>query len=117
MTVIVFQPTSSWRHDFRRLEMRLFQIDEGNWAIALNRAPKDLHENYNSVMHRLHVEVLNQGLPVGETLATSDFDGTLPLIRLREDIIAPRIRNQPDLAIQLDISESRMEEVGLSHLL
>ena len=113
MPVIEFQPSSAWKHDFRRLEMRFFKIPEGSWGVASNKTPNQLHDNYNTAVHRLHVDFLNQGLPLGEPLETSDFDGDLPLIRLRDDVVGRRIAAEPPRRIKVELPA---DVAGLDHL-
>lgn len=114
MPILEFQPTSSWKHDFRRLEMRFFDIAAGDWEVAANRTPNQLHGNYNSTVHRLHVDFLNQGLPLGEKIESGDFDGDLALIRLRDDVVGPRIAEEPTRRIELVMPAATL---GLDHLL
>jgi len=117
MTSFEFQPTSSWRHDFRRLEMQFLRIDEGDWNAATNKTPEQLHDNYTGSVHRLHVDWLNQGLPLKEKLEVGDFDKKTTLIDLREKVVRPRIDPGHSRAIHLVAPAGKtLAQLGLEHL-
>jgi hypothetical protein len=81
----------TWQDKFRSLELSFFQNPDGGWVGAANRTPNELHANYNDEVHQLHVNALNQELPLGDEIETSDFDGDMPLVRIRDDVVGPRI--------------------------
>ena len=112
--VFEINPVNDWRTRFRLIETKILAIAE--WQASLPKALKQIKANYSAI-HQLNVDALNQGLPLAIGLRTTDFNGDITLIDLREDIVAPRIRSLEPIAIDLGVDEEELTALGMDHLL
>lgn len=110
------RPTSTWRVEFRRAEMDFFQIALSEWRVKATKKLKELHPNYSQA-HAFHVQWLNQRLPMARPLKTGDFNGDITLIKLRDTVVANRVKVENMARVQLQADDTMLNKCGLGHLL
>lgn len=81
---------AAWKFTFRTIELKFFQKPESEWPTIFQKKLKKIDSNYGD-RHLGHILVLNKELKLFPALTEDDFDGSIRIRDLQNDVIEPRV--------------------------
>jgi hypothetical protein len=84
---------AEWKFKFRMIELKFFQRPESDWPTVFQKKLKKLDSNYAD-RHLGHILVLNKELELFPALTEDDFDGSIRVRDLQNDVVEPRVPGQ-----------------------